>query len=57
MYEKLVAWSRHNNRDVLHLGVAALESFVREVKYYLFGVNHVCQISELLLIKIDWDFR
>ncbi|GFR68847.1 DNA-dependent protein kinase catalytic subunit-like [Elysia marginata] len=31
MYEKLVAWSRHHNRDVLHLGVAALEAFVREI--------------------------
>ncbi|GFO12449.1 DNA-dependent protein kinase catalytic subunit, partial [Plakobranchus ocellatus] len=31
MYEKLVAWSRHNNREVLHLGMAALEAFVKEI--------------------------
>ncbi|RUS72684.1 hypothetical protein EGW08_019554 [Elysia chlorotica] len=37
MYEKLAAWSRHNNREVLHLGVAALEAFVREVRCL-----HVC---------------
>ncbi|CAL1543152.1 unnamed protein product, partial [Lymnaea stagnalis] len=31
MYEKLKKWSRHSNKDVLHLGVAALEAFTKEI--------------------------
>ncbi|KAH9504422.1 hypothetical protein Btru_063566 [Bulinus truncatus] len=31
MYEKLQRWSSHNNREVLHLGTAALEAFTKEV--------------------------
>ncbi|XP_041364232.1 DNA-dependent protein kinase catalytic subunit-like [Gigantopelta aegis] len=31
MYEKLQNWSHHHNRDLMHLGVSALESFLQQV--------------------------
>ncbi|KAL8588519.1 hypothetical protein ACOMHN_043868 [Nucella lapillus] len=31
MYEKLQKWSHHHNREVLHLGVSALEAFLKQV--------------------------
>lgn len=33
MYEKLKKWSHHPNKEVLHLGVEALEAFTKEVLY------------------------
>ncbi|BFZ03143.1 hypothetical protein BsWGS_06182 [Bradybaena similaris] len=31
MYKKLQHWSQHKNREVLHLGVLAMEAFIKEV--------------------------
>ncbi|XP_076445486.1 DNA-dependent protein kinase catalytic subunit-like [Babylonia areolata] len=31
MYEKLQKWSHHHNREVVHLGVAALEAFLKQI--------------------------
>ena len=31
MYEKLQKWSRHHNKEVYHLGMAALEAFLKQV--------------------------
>lgn len=36
MYTKLQAWSKHHNRDVLHLGVAAMDAFLRQVLKHFF---------------------
>lgn len=39
MYEKLKYWSHHNNRDLLHLGMSAIDAFLSQViKIY---VNHI----------------
>ncbi|XP_035828316.1 DNA-dependent protein kinase catalytic subunit [Aplysia californica] len=31
LFDKLLKWSRHHNREILHAGAAALESFVKEI--------------------------
>ena len=35
MYEKLRIWSKHHNRDLLHLGTAAIEAFLMQVVYII----------------------
>lgn len=32
MYQKLKSWSKHNNRELLHLGTAAMEAFLTQVR-------------------------
>lgn len=32
MYQKLKSWSKHNNRELLHLGTAAMEAFLMQVR-------------------------
>lgn len=31
MYEKLRFWSKHHNREMLHEGMAAVESFLKQI--------------------------
>lgn len=33
MYQKLKSWSKHNNRELLHLGTAAMEAFLTQVRF------------------------
>ncbi|XP_061175418.1 DNA-dependent protein kinase catalytic subunit-like [Saccostrea echinata] len=35
MYNKLKSWSKHNNRDLLHLGTAAMEAFLNQISEVL----------------------
>ncbi|ESO96748.1 hypothetical protein LOTGIDRAFT_143667, partial [Lottia gigantea] len=39
MYDRLYFWSHHHNRDILHVGMCAMESFLKEVNmsYLSFG--------------------
>ena len=34
MYQKLKSWSKHNNRELLHLGTAAMEAFLTQVRTF-----------------------
>ena len=61
MYEKLQKWSHHHNKEVLHLGVAALEAFLKQVtRLFACGLCVYCmtkaKVSTMLVLSLrkEW---
>lgn len=54
IYEKLAYWSGHHNRELQHLGMLALEGFLRQVREYHLNICKIMScLSENLALFIQ----